>query len=519
MKTIDTETLLQIGIALSADDDIAHLLQRILDTAMNLTGCDAGILYIRKDDTLRFYLSHQKGLLKDAPPDASFDLPLDPQLDPSLDSHELTQPLGLPSISLQQNHICAWVAVQKMLVNISDVYHMLKADNDWLPSFDFSDVRRYDATTGYHTKSMLIVPMLDKEQETVGVIQCINALDENGHIVSFAPECEQILLCLASQCAILLANLNYRKEITDLLQSFVQVMSIAIDARTPYNANHTRNMASYAQVFLKWLRDVGHPRQMSQKDENQFLMAVWLHDIGKLIIPLHIMNKSTRLGNKLSDVEHRFQIIGLLDQLALAKGECTPQEFRARTKQRERALHTVRKANTVGYLSDEQLATLQEIRQWQYTSETGEKLPWLTADELHSLSVRSGTLTQEEREIMNSHVTLTSRMLDTMAFSRGYHNVPLWAGAHHEFLNGTGYPNHLKGDEIPWEVRLLTLLDIFEALTARDRPYKSPMPVGKALTILNDMVKQGQLDGDIVQLFTESRAWERVDTHGTAFTQ
>lgn len=502
MKIIQPETLLQIGIALSADDDTNHLLQRILDTAMDLTGCDAGILYIRKDDKLCFYISHQKGLHPVSPQDAS----------------NPTQPLGLPSISLQQNHICAWVALQKMLVNISDVHYMPQEDNDWMPSFDFADVRHYDEMTGYHTQSMLIVPMLDKDHETVGVIQCINALDDAGRVVSFAPECEQILLCLASQCAILLANLTYRKEITDLLQSFVQMMSIAIDARTPYNANHTRNMASYAEVFLQWLRDVDHPRQMSKKNENEFLMAVWLHDIGKLIIPLHIMNKSTRLGNKLKDVEHRFQVIGLLDQLALAKGECTPREFRTRTRKREQALHTIHQANAVGYLSDDQLAALQEIQQWTYTSETGEELPWLTADEMHSLNVRSGTLTQEEREIMNSHVTLTSRMLDTMAFSRGYHNVPLWAGAHHEFLNGTGYPNHLKGDQIPWEVRLLTLLDIFEALTARDRPYKSPMPVAKALAILNDMVKQGQLDGDIVRLFTESRAWERVDTHGTAFT-
>jgi HD-GYP domain-containing protein (c-di-GMP phosphodiesterase class II) len=168
------------------------------------------------------------------------------------------------------------------------------------------------------------------------------------------------------------------------------------------------------------------------------------------------------------------------------------------------------KVNKAGFLPDETLAQIDALAARTYIGADGESRPWLTKAEHVSLSVRKGTLTNDERGIMESHVVMTEKMLSEMKFSRSYGKVPGWACAHHEFLNGRGYPNHLSGDEIPREVRILTILDIFDALTARDRPYKPPMPTEKALAILQDMKNDGQLDGELLELFVKSNAWEET---------
>ena len=161
-----------------------------------------------------------------------------------------------------------------------------------------------------------------------------------------------------------------------------------------------------------------------------------------------------------------------------------------------------------GFLPDDRFEKIRQLGGKTYTDENGEVKPRITEEELTRLSVRKGTLTEEERRVMQDHVVMTSKMLAQMKFTRDYEHVPEWAGAHHEFLNGKGYPKKISGEEIPAEVRILTILDIFDALTARDRPYKAPMPTEKALAILDSMVRDGQLDGELFNLFKESRAWE-----------
>lgn len=483
MKPVSTEKLLDIGIALSSERDDDKLLETILDAAMDITSCDAGTLYIRSGEVLTFRIMVTKSL--------------------GVFRGGKRGVIDLPPVQLRRENVCACAAIEGRLINIPDVYE------DGF--FDFSGPRKYDAMTGYRTRSMLVVPMENDRGEVIGVLQLLNALDEDDEVVPFDPYYEQVIRSLASQAAISLTNMNYETEIIELLDSFVRVTSTAIDARSPYNANHTRNMVRYGGRFLDWLDETGNDWHFTAPERRQFLMTVWLHDVGKLVTPLNVMNKETRLGDRLDGVLHRFETIGLLERIAFLEGRIDADMLEAKKKELADARELVLHSNPAGFLPEEEFAALFALSQKTYFDENGDLQPFLTAEEYHALSVRKGTLTPEERTIMESHVAMTARMLGQMKFTSDCAMVPVWASEHHEFLNGSGYPKKLADGEIPREVRLLTILDIFDALTARDRPYKKPMPAEKALTILDSMAAEGQLDVSILELFKNSEAWKEKE--------
>ncbi|MEF9866037.1 MAG: HD domain-containing phosphohydrolase [Oscillospiraceae bacterium] len=476
----DIAYLLDIGIALSREKDKDKLFELILISAMDLTNCDGGTLYRNTGSALAFKLmfTRSNGTAKGGR------------------FGEIT----LPPVPLTHFNVCSCAALDSKLINVANVYES--------ELYDFSGPRNYDAITGYKTESMLVVPMEDDCGKCIGVLQLINAMDANGNTVPFAPEYERIILSLASQTAICQTNVNYADEVREMLNSFVRVMSTAIDARTPYNANHTRNMVIYGQRFLDWLKESNQKWQFTQDDRQQFIMSIWLHDVGKLTIPLSVMDKESRLGPAIERVMARLRTISLLDEIEFLKGNISKEEYERKTTACEEAKMLIADANKAGYLPDASLNKITELAKNKYKDENGEEHTWLTDDELTAMLVQKGTLTGAEREIMESHVVMTRKMLDEIHFPKNYLKVAKWAVLHHELVNGTGYPNHLNGQEIPKEVRLLTILDIFDALTARDRPYKPPMPVEKALVILDSMVDEGKLDGEIVALFKESHAWE-----------
>lgn len=480
MTSQHMKTLINICIALSAERDREALLSRILDAAIELTGCDGGTLYLLMDDGLHFcrMVTLSFGLRQGG--------------------HDA--PITMPPVPLKPSHVCARAVLENRLINVPDVHHN--------QDFDFSGARRYDAMTGYYTRSMLVVPLANDRGELIGVLQLINALTADGQPTDFTLDMEPLVTALAGQAAISLTNMQYSEQITELLDSLVGALSTAIDQRTPYNANHTRNMAKYAERFLNWLESTGNEWKFDNDRCRSFLLSVWLHDVGKLVVPLEVMDKATRLGPSMERVETRFSAMSLLDRIALLEGRLSEADFQSRTAERESALEFIRKINTAGFMPDENLARVEELAKRVYTNENGETHPWLTEEERVCLTVRKGTLTAAERSVMESHVTATARILERVAFPRRYARVPEWAAAHHELLNGTGYPDHRKADSLPREVRLLTILDVFDALTARDRPYKSPMPAEKAFAILHSMANEGSLDETILELFEQSQAWE-----------
>jgi len=291
-----------------------------------------------------------------------------------------------------------------------------------------------------------------------------------------------------------------------MLNSFVRVMSTAIDARSPYNANHTRNMARYAQGFVEWLTERTE-ETFDDERKQQFLMSVWLHDIGKLAVPLEVMDKESRLGAREADILQRFIIFDLQNQINMLHQSIDIDIYERRAAETEHALKLVQSANRVGYITEEMLTELRELGEKTAFGPHGEE-PYLSPEELTCLMVRKGTLTDAERHTMENHVSMTQKMLAEMTFPRHFRFVPDWASAHHEHLNGKGYPQGLTAEKIPIEVRILTMVDIYDALTARDRPYKPALPSSKAFAILDDMASAGQIDARLVQLFRESEVWK-----------
>lgn len=478
MKENVLRILLEIGTLLTAERDRDRLLELILRKAMEVTGADAGTLYMLSGDALAFRIMITRSL--------------------NVFKGGKGDPIDLPPVRLRPENVCAAAVLERALINVPDVY-----DDD---RYDFSGPRRYDAMTGYKTTSVLVSPMENDDGDIIGVLQLINATDERGAVVPFTPDDERVVSSIASLAAVCLTNMLYAAQVTELLHGFIRVMSTAIDARSPYNANHTRNMVRYAEAFFDYEERTGGEWLLTGAKRDEFLMSVWLHDIGKLVTPAAVMDKSTRLGDSLERVENRFARILLLNRLARAEGRITDGEYARRVSAAEDALAAIRRFNGAGFLTDDDLAVVRSLRDRTYEEEDGTSAPLLTAEEAEQLSVRRGTLTDGERSVMQEHVVLTARMLSGLEFPKVYEHIPAWASAHHELLNGSGYPDGLSADAIPWQVRLLTILDVYEALTACDRPYKPPMPAERALAILSSMVAEGKLDGALFREFSASLA-------------
>ena len=305
-------------------------------------------------------------------------------------------------------------------------------------------------------------------------------------------------------------KVRYAQDIEKLLDSLVKALSTAIDERSHYNANHTRNMVKMAESFLDWMEKKGNPWKYDEIRRRAFVMSVSLHDVGKLIVPLEIMDKATRLGSRLEMIRERFARVNLLNRIAMLEGRITAEQYNRAVAEAEEILVFICRVNSVDFLPDEDLVKVQELAAKTFTDEKGTTHHLLTDEEITMLSIRKGTLTAQERSQMQGHAAYTWNILNQVQFPDAYANVPVWAASHHELLNATGYTKGLAGDKIPREVRLLTILDIFEALTARDRPYKPPIPPEKAWKIMDKMVREGALDGDMLAEFRESRAWEQI---------
>ena len=482
MRDSDVKKLLNIGVLLSAERDLNRLLERILDCVMDLAGCDAGTLYLLQEGTLHFRLMRNRTLK-------------------TYSGAGGVEP-DLPPVALTRESVCALAVLDDKTIRIEDVRSC--------EEYDLTGPIRYDAMTGYNTVSMLVVPMRNRSGETIGVLQLINAMDEAGNICAFNQDMTLVLESVASQAAITLQNVRYIAEIKELFQSLVRVMSSAVDERTPYNGSHTRHMVACGSRFIDYLNQIQSPPPFSPDHKDEVLMSVWFHDVGKLVTPLEVMNKMARLlPEQYTAFTHRMEVIRLRAEIDCLAGRIAPEEREETVRLTHEAEQLVDAVNTAGFLPDDKLEAIARLRRCAYAGEDGRALPYLTQEEYAMLSIRKGTLSDEERKIMEEHVVVTDKLLSQIRFSSELSHVREWASAHHELLNGSGYPRRLSGDEIPFEVRIITILDIFDALVADDRPYKPGMPVERALSILEVMAnKEGKLDRELTRLFIESKCWE-----------
>lgn len=303
-------------------------------------------------------------------------------------------------------------------------------------------------------------------------------------------------------------------EIKKLLYSLVRVLSTAIDERTPYNAAHTKNMVRYGRKFVDFLNRKGilegTGTVFSEEKREEFLLSIWLHDIGKLTTPLSVMDKQERLlPEDKQAIQYRLREIALISRIRFLEGTITDDDLENILIEVAEAGNLVERTSATGMPAQRDLQAVEYFGRKTYTDENGNRHFWLTEREVKALSIQTGTLTEEEREIMKDHVSVTEKLLSQVRFSDEYSQVVFWASSHHEYLDGSGYPRGLSGDQIPKEVRMITILDIFEALTAVDRPYKTGIPVEDALLVLEEMADSGgKLDKKMVALFRESRCWE-----------
>lgn len=494
MTQKEMKKILEIGISLSAESDFNRLWEEILHRAMELTNCDAATLYLLEGEFLFFKILRNNTLNVYAGGDGK---------NPDL-----------PPVKLNRDSVCALAVLEGKTICIDDVRHCKE--------YDLSGPIRYDAMTGYHTRFMLVVPMGSRDGEKLGVLQLINAQDEKGQVCGFSSGIIMAVESVASQAAVTVQNMCYTEELRELFWSVVRVMSCAVDERTPYNGSHTRHMAEYGERFIDFLnrkwREEGRGRRFTAMQKGELMASIWLHDLGKLVTPLEVMNKMTRLLPKqYTEVRHRLEIIRMLAMMEELKGNITREQRDGRIHQTKEAMEVIDAANSAGFLTDALLERVEELRKRTYEDEEGNRNSWLTEEEYRALSIRRGTLSEEERRIMEQHVVMTDRLLSRLHFTRNQSHVREWAAGHHELLDGSGYPRGLKGDEIAPEIRMITILDIFDALVADDRPYKPGMPVEKALSILTVMAeKEGKLDSELVRLFIESRCWERAERAGDA---
>ena len=467
------------GIELTAEIDKNKLFEKLLKTAMEITGCDAGTLYLYRNGALSFKMMKT--------------------LSQGVSRGENGETIDLPPVALREENVCAFAAIRRELVNIPDVY---SSDR-----FDFSGPKRYDAITGYRTGSMIVLPLEDAETELIGVLQLMNKT-EKDRVVPFTEEDELILRSLGSMTAVSLANMLYIEEIKEQMLSFVQAFATAVDERTPYNGSHTRKVTIYADLLATHINRQ-HLAGKTEEwfDDNrreQLLLSAALHDIGKMVVPLSVMNKSTRLEERLPFIRQRFELLRALYEADSLKGKISREAFETAEKYLAESLSFIEQTNTAGFLTDESLDRVRKIASRAYDYGDGRTLPYLTEEERDCLLIRKGTLTQSERRVMESHVETTEKILRKVRFNRKYGRVTDFAASHHEFLNGSGYPRHLTAEALPLEARILTVVDTFDALTCTDRPYKKPIPRPRAFAILHDMAAEGKVEERLVQWLEEA---------------
>ena len=481
------EKLFDIIIAFSSEKNYLDLLNVILTKMMELTNADAGTLYVAEEGKLHFRIIRNKTL-------GIFQSSRDK--------------IDLPPITLDPENIgnsCAHAAIKNEILLNDDVYG---SDEPFTQGS-----KDYDKITGYRTQSMLTMPLtstIGDDAEVIGVFQLINPTDEKtGQVTSFGNIYDPpVLPSIANIAANTLANLLHEKEIKDLLYSFVRVMTKAIDERSPYNSNHTNNVAEYCSRFADYLTacfpDKTNGLYFGGNRREQLIMAALLHDIGKIITPEHIMDKPDRL----EAIRYRFEIKKHQLKIKYLEQKTGGGEYEKELAELGEALALIEETNKAVFLADAAFERVIKLGSIMYLDGAGRSVPVLTKEDVDSLSVRKGTLTDGERKIMQEHVSVTHRLLENMIFSKNYKNVPEWASSHHEFIDGSGYPLGLSGGGVTTEMSILTMADIYDALTASDRPYKKATPTDKALDILSSMAAENKLPKGIVDLFIESGAWK-----------
>ncbi|MGV1099609.1 HD domain-containing phosphohydrolase [Thiovibrio sp. JS02] len=485
--------LVKIGLGLSSEKNIDRLFEMIVSEARRFTNADGGTLYIKDEDRqeLDFTIVQNDSL--------------------KVFMGGSGESISWPSVPLRtrnnrDNHrnVSAYCALTGKAVNIHDVYSA--------KGFDFQGTKDFDTSTGYRSRSMLVIPMRDHEDEVIGVLQLLNARDpDSGAVVPFPEHEVDMVTSLASEAAIALTNMRLVRGLENFLDAFVRTIGDAIDQKSPHTAGHIFRVADFTlQIAAEVDRaTTGKFREVSYSEDElaEIKMAAWLHDVGKITTPEHLMDKATKLEtifDRIELIRHRVELIQRAQCASAPRREERPPQLPGKKEEWLEIIDFLDRVNLGSEsLSAESIARIRRLAEKSYEI-AGTVVPLLAPDEVENLCVPQGTLTPTERKVMMHHVEMTIRMLERLPFPRKLRRVPVYAGMHHEKMNGGGYPRGLDGEELPLPARMLALADIFEALTAADRPYKRGKMLSESMTILAGMVARGELDGDLCDLAVTS---------------
>lgn len=508
------EQLNAIGAALSKERDITRLLESILIAAKTITHADGGTLYRMADDgrALRFEILRTDSL-KIAMGGSSGN----PINFPNL-------PLYTESGGSNDSLVAAYSAIHKQTVNVSDAYTEA--------NFDFSGTRRFDEKTGYRSQSFLSVPMKDHEGDVIGVLQLINAVQPGtDKVVAFSTADQSLAESLASQAAIAITNRNLMTQLEELFESFINLINLAIDEKSHYTGGHCQRVPALTMMLAEAVNATSTGPlgsfEMDDRDRYELKIAGLLHDCGKVTTPVHVVDKATKLQtlcDRIDLVDTRFEVLKRDQEIAtlraqLALRDCKDVDAEAALFSRYRETvasldadrEFLRKTNLgAEFMKDADLQRVREIgtgNVWRNVA--GVESDFLSSDEIENLTIRGGTLTSAERDTINYHIVATIKMLEQLPWPKHLRNVPEYAGGHHERMDGKGYPKGLTREQMSVQARVMGIADIFEALTARDRPYKQGMKLSEAMGIMHKFKLNGHIDPDLFDVFVKEGVYLR----------
>ncbi len=485
-----------IGASLSSERNIDKLLEGILSAAMKITNADAGTLYLvdAEKQVLTFEIMHNHSLNIHLGGTSGEQIPFYPihmQID------------GQPNHAMVVSH----AALTGETVNIPDAYIA--------EGFDFSGTKKFDAKTGYQSRSFLAVPMRDHEHEVIGVLQLINALDEHGQRMQFTLDDQKLLESLASQAAVAISNRRLILQMEALFESFIELINTAIDDKSPYTGGHCARVPVLTMMLAEAASrtDSGPLKDFTLTDQDRYelKMAGLLHDCGKITTPVHVVDKATKLHtlfDRIHLIDTRFEVLKRDAEIEMLRGTLSQAAYEARIRQLDADREFLRHSNIGGEkMSDEDIERVFNIAAYSWRNEAGEHAAFLSEDEVENLTIRAGTLTPAEREIINHHIVVTIKMLESLPWPKHLKRVPEYAGGHHERMDGKGYPRGLVREQMSIQARLMGIADIFEALTAKDRPYKPGKTLTESLHILGNFKLNGHIDADLFDVFIRQKVY------------
>ncbi len=497
------DELINIGIAISSETNPIKLLQNILDGVINITAADGGTLYLVKDNFMAMEIVKTKtlGISLGGLSGNSVGMP--------------PIPLYLSDGSKNYSNVVTCTYHKNIPINIINAYHN--------QTFDFSGTKKFDLLNNYRSQSFLSVPMKNHEGDTIAVLQLINATDPvSGDIVGFDAISQRFTEALGSLAAIVLTKQSLIGDLENMLESLIKLIATAIDDKSPYTGGHCRRVPVLTMLLAEAAHKVeeGYLKDfsMTPADRYELKIAGWLHDCGKIITPEHIVDKSTKLEtifDRIELIETRFEVLKRDAEIEFLKQSiATPDKtaalektYHVKISKIEENFAFIKKSNTGGEFMDEKdqnkiLALCHDI--WILSNN---RLPILSKNEADNLIIARGTLTTKERGIINYHINATISMLEAISFPKHLSKVPEYAGGHHERMDGKGYPKGLNREEMSIQTRAMAIADIFEALTAKDRPYKEGKKLSEALAILAKMKEEQHIDPDLYDVFIKDKVY------------